>query len=88
MQVVESVDVSEVMLASPSMVRLPSGRLLAVHERVPKKNANAASKQKRVRFLRLHMYNMTAIHMQRECMTGCSDQLYLACGLFACRRSS
>ena len=47
--IVEFVDVSEVMLASPSLVQLESGKLLAVLERVPKKNANVVSKQKRVR---------------------------------------
>jgi hypothetical protein len=49
--VVDFTDVSEVMLASPSIIKLDNGLLLVVLERVPKLHSNEVTKQKRVRLL-------------------------------------
>ena len=48
--VVHHVNLSEVMLASPSLVRLDDGRLLVVLEVVPKELSNDVSRRKHVRY--------------------------------------
>ena len=47
--VIEAVDQNDVMVASPSIVKLESGRLLIVHEVVPRHTVSDEASWKRVR---------------------------------------
>lgn len=47
--VIDAVDQDDVMVASPSIVRLETGRLLVVHEVVPRHSVSAEASSKKVR---------------------------------------
>ena len=78
--IVDWIDADKQMMASPSIVRLQSGRLLVVHEQVPRHGTRAAASTKRVCSICLHTLSFClTVAGLRSCMAAEATSLSVVC---------